>query len=324
LAVVLAGWTGLRAVLLWPVDLTPNIGSALARAESYAPATREPSRAPRALVVQRVPPARPVRLAATRHRPSPIEVPPGPQAHSTAGAVSARIAAAQTDAVPATSAAQVPLAPLPAGTGRSRSRWSGDLWLALRPGDAGGLGVGQLGGSQGGVRVTYALDGARRLALSARAFAPLGSAGAEAALGLDIRPTRAPVHLLLEQRFPVDGGGSQPAVALIAGGSLGLPRRLRLDGYGQAGAIRRRGGFADGAAQLVAPVTDRSGVRLEAGGGIWGAAQRGAARLDLGPSAAVVLPARGAALRLQLDYRVRVAGDARPGSGPALSLGGSF
>lgn len=326
LALVLGGWTGLRILLLWPTDLPAPIAPALAKADLDADADT-PRRRPaaRVLVVQRVPDPLPARVAASPPR-SP-RTPGGgvtqvkPRAGESAAASYTPVS--QAGAGAADGGVQVPLAPLPASPPNT-SRWAADVWLALRQGGEGGLGVGQLGGSQGGARVTYALDDQRRVSLSARIFAPLRGRGAEGGFGLDLRPTRAPVHLLLEQRVGLDGGGMQPAVAIIGGGAIDLPRRWRLDGYGQAGAVRRRGGFADGAVQLMAPITEGAGLRLEAGSGAWGAAQRGAARLDVGPSAALVFPARGASLRLQLDYRVRVAGDARPGSGPALSLGGSF
>ena len=83
--------------------------------------------------------------------------------------------------------------------------------------------------------------------------------------------------------------------------------------------MRARDLFADGAA--------RGGVPLgpvEIGGGVWGAAQPGAARLDAGPQMSLPLPAAGANLRLSADWRFRLAGDAAPGSGPALTLGADF
>ncbi|MBS0285465.1 MAG: hypothetical protein JSS15_13700, partial [Proteobacteria bacterium] len=57
--------------------------------------------------------------------------------------------------------------------------------------------------------------------------------------------------------------------------------------------------------------------------GAWGGAQRGAARLDVGPAAGVAVPA-AMPLRISLEWRQRIAGDARPGSGPALSIGADF
>jgi len=61
------------------------------------------------------------------------------------------------------------------------------------------------------------------------------------------------------------------------------------------------------------------------GGGVWGGAQKGAARLDIGPSATMTIGlGESAAARLGLDWRFRVAGDAAPASGPALTLSAGF
>jgi len=79
--------------------------------------------------------------------------------------------------------------------------------------------------------------------------------------------------------------------------------------------------YADGAARA----TRRIGHgRFAIGAGIWGAAQRDAARLDIGPSATLALPVAGRDFRFALDWRQRVAGSARPGSGVALTLGSDF
>uniref|UniRef100_UPI0035CB6D37 hypothetical protein n=1 Tax=uncultured Caballeronia sp. TaxID=1827198 RepID=UPI0035CB6D37 len=75
---------------------------------------------------------------------------------------------------------------------------------------------------------------------------------------------------------------------------------------GQAGAIARSGagngmeGFGDGAARLTRPVT-LGPIRLDVGAGTWGGAQRGAARLDVGPTVGLSLPVARHALRLTVD-----------------------
>lgn len=203
-------------------------------------------------------------------------------------------------------------------------RWHGDLYLIARPTGGDSLAFGQLGASQGGARVTYAVDKAGHVALSARASAPLRGVGREAALGVDIRPTRLPVHLLAEQRLPLDGGPARPALQLIGGGAIHLPFRLVAEGYAQAGGVHRRGAFADGSARLTRKVLARRGFVLDLGAGAWGAAQRGIARLDTGPTLGLTLPAPHRTVRLAVDYRLRVAGRSRPGTGPAVSLGSSF
>jgi len=83
-------------------------------------------------------------------------------------------------------------------------------------------------------------------------------------------------------------------------------------------------GFTDGAVRLSRPVMERGATRLDLGLGLWGGVQRGAGRLDLGPSLALIVPAGERRLRFTLDWRQQVAGNAAPGSGPALSVGTDF
>lgn len=206
-------------------------------------------------------------------------------------------------------------------------RWSGSAWLLLRrDGGASLAPAGTLGGSQAGVRLLYRLNGdARRpFALSGRLYVPLRrAAGAEAAVGLDWRPNaRIPVHILLERRQRLGREGrSAFAITAYGGGSATLGRGWRLDGYVQAGMVgaRSRDVFVDGAAR----VSRRFGP-VEAGGALWVAAQPGASRLDTGPHLTLPIRDGGLALRLSAEYRFRIAGDARPSSGPALTLGVDF
>ena len=82
--------------------------------------------------------------------------------------------------------------------------------------------------------------------------------------------------------------------------------------------------FVDGQTRLTRRLAGNDDFRLEAGGGAWGGAQEDAGRLDVGPSASVnfrIGPARG---RVSADYRFRVAGEAEPSSGPALTLSAGF
>jgi hypothetical protein len=214
--------------------------------------------------------------------------------------------------------------PGPARAAGAPGRWSASAWLLVRhePGGAALSPGGTLGGSQAGARLSYRLGGG--LALSGRVSLPLRSiAGAEAAAGLDWRPAASiPLHILAERRQALGGGGrSAFALAVYGGGGRALPRGLRLDAYGQAGIVgaRRRDLFVDGAIRIAAPVGP-----VEVGVGARGAAQPGAARLDAGPGLAWRLPLRGANVRIEADWRFRVAGAAAPGSGPALTLATDF
>lgn len=60
---------------------------------------------------------------------------------------------------------------------------------------------------------------------------------------------------------------------------------------------------------------------LSAGLGIWGGAQPGLSRLDIGPRATLRL---GGRMRVHLDYRYKLLGNAIPGSGGVVTLAGDF
>jgi hypothetical protein len=204
------------------------------------------------------------------------------------------------------------------------SRWSLSAWLLVRDNDGAPSLVpgGVLGGSQAGARLTYALGGG--LSLSGRFYLPLRRAsGAELAAGIDWRPVASlPVSLLAERRQRLGRDGRNAfALTLYGGVSRNLSPRLRLDTYAQAGIVglQSRDLFADGLLRL-----SRRVGPVEFGAGAWGAAQPGAARLDAGPSLSWRLPVPTANLRLQADWRFRIAGDAAPRSGPALTLATDF
>lgn len=210
---------------------------------------------------------------------------------------------------------------------RSPSRLSGSAWLLARGGPAGTVSGGQLGASQGGLRLVYALGSRRKVALVARVATPLEGAGREAALGIEWQPTRLPIRLVAEHRFALDGGRGGPTIGVIAGyGPTDIASGIRLEAYGQAGGIARDGieGFVDASARLTHPLGKLAGTTVDIGVGAWGSAQRDAERFDIGPSIIATLPVARKTIRLSLDWRERIAGGARPGSGPALSIGSDF
>ena len=223
-----------------------------------------------------------------------------------------------------------PLVPGLPSAARPPSRWSASIWLVVRRGGGSGRGFTgpQLGGSQAGARIAYLLDRRHRLAVAARVASPLGMGQRDAAIGIEWRPmAMLPVRLIAEERLPLDGGRAAPAIGAVGGiGPTPIAAGFRLEAYGQAGMIDRGRphGFADGAARAARPLATIGGFRLDGGGGVWGGAQQGAARLDIGPTIGVALPAGTLPMRLTLDWRQRVAGQARPGSGVALSLGADF
>ncbi|HEX7821918.1 MAG TPA: hypothetical protein VF463_15015, partial [Sphingobium sp.] len=220
--------------------------------------------------------------------------------------------------------AGVPLSPHAPG------RWSGAAWMLWRD-DEGGPAYARaprLGGSQAGVRVDYALAPASSLrpALYTRiSSAVQGQAAAEIAGGIAVRPSLPlPVTLAIERREGLSPGGRHAFSLLAAGGlpPVDIGHGFRLDGYAQAGMVglRTHDGFADGRLTVERPMAGMIAV----GAGVWGGVQPGAARLDIGPQASVRLRLAGATIRLGAEWRERIAGNAAPASGPALSIGTDF
>jgi hypothetical protein len=216
------------------------------------------------------------------------------------------------------------------------SRWSGDGWLLLRGGSSGPLtAVGpSYGRSQTGAVLRYRLaeSSGHRPVVYVRATRALqGPPETEVAAGLAARPfARLPVSVAGELRVTEGSAGREVRPAAFAVTELPparLPGGLRAEVYAQAGYVGGRVAtpFVDGQARIDAPVA-RLGkdAEVRAGGGVWGGAERHAARLDVGPSAMVSFRLGEAQSRVAVDYRLRVAGDAAPASGPALTFSAGF
>ncbi|MCA1748365.1 MAG: hypothetical protein LC634_02115, partial [Sphingomonadales bacterium] len=144
-----------------------------------------------------------------------------------------------------------------------------------------------------------------------------------------IRPVeRLPVEILAERRIAIEDGGRDAWALGVAGGidGVGLPLGLELGGWAQAGIVgaRSRDLYAEGAIGVRRPVIDAGRATLSVGAASWAAAQPGAARLDIGPEASLSFPVGDGAMRLGVSWRQRIAGNATPGSGPAITLGTDF
>ena len=232
----------------------------------------------------------------------------------------------------------------PATAGRpgtaAASRWSADGWILWRRG-GNGLAAsgfawpgGAYGASQLGAVVRYRLapsSPARPVAYLRVTSAMRSPRGEELAAGLALRPFGGlPIAAMAEARATRTLGGAiqlRPAAALVSEfPPLELPLGLRGEAYVQAGWVGGRGStaFVDGQARLERPLAKLGGMELRAGAGAWGGAQQGARRLDVGPTATLALPLGTGGGRLSADWRFRVAGQALPGSGPALTLSAGF
>ena len=240
---------------------------------------------------------------------------------------------------PVAAAAAVPAAFYPArpDAGVRERRWSADGWLMLRRGGAGPFASGPLpasyGASQAGAVLRYHLapSSSHRPAAYVRASAALnGSREKEAAFGFSARPLAGiPITAALEARATQFTSGTRlrPAAMVVSEFSpADLPLGMRGEAYVQAGYV---GGtvataFADGQLRVDRRLAGVGRFELRAGAGVWGGAQKGASRLDAGPSATLGLPVGPASARLALDWRFRVSGNAAPTSGPALTLSAGF
>lgn len=242
---------------------------------------------------------------------------------------------------PGASAPPVPYLP---GSGTQALRWSADGWLLWREGGNGfnlpGAGLpgaslpsGAYGSSQAGLVIRYRLapQSTLRPTLYLRGSTGLyHPRGEELAAGIALRPLRGiPVSAMAEARVTrtTTGTAIRPAVALVTElPPARLPLGLRGEAYAQAGWVggKDHTPFIDGQARIDAPVARAGKLELRLGAGAWGGAQRGAARLDMGPSATLDLPLGPARTRLSADYRFRVAGDAAPDSGAAITFSAGF
>lgn len=222
---------------------------------------------------------------------------------------------------------------------RASGRWSLDSWLLVRDrakpgGGFAGYGAGY-GGSQAGAVLRYSLaDAIPGASAYARVSGALdaGAAGyREAAAGLSLQPlSGVPLAALGEVRVQQSDDETflRPAVAVVTLlPPQTLPLGVRAEIYGQAGYVGGTDatGFFDGQVVLDRPVLllGKSGT-VNLGAGAWAGGQRGAQRLDIGPEVQVRVASARMAGRIALDWRWRVAGNAEPGSGPALVVSVGF
>ncbi len=214
-------------------------------------------------------------------------------------------------------------------------RWSSSAWVFWRErgGGAALTSAGQLGGSQAGVRLDRRVAGLDKGRMPILLYGRLTAAvkvphQGEAALGLALRPLsgRMPLTIGVERRIALDASGRN-AMALVAAGGLNPTRVIGpviAEGYAQAGMVgfARRDLFADGRMSFAVPL-DKA-ARTMAGAAFSGGAQPGVSRLDIGPMLETRLPLGPIQPRLVVEWRQKVAGNARPGSGLAVTFASDF
>lgn len=362
LLALLCGWGALRAAF-WQNPFAPVQGpgwlgaeaeaaplEARVRVAAHRPEAAAPLQAMRQVPVPALPAppdlAAMAAVDAVAGMDEPVAEPPPQVPPSTVIAGANLLFAAGLSQIPLPPAllAQLRVAaarPFPAGaahrfpSGPPARRWSADGWLLLRPDAAGPLrpGAPAYGRSQAGAVLRYRLGdrAGRRPQAHLRASAALsGAAERELAAGLSARPLAGlPLRMAAEARVTdrENAADIRPAAfAVTEIAPIALPLAARAEIYLQAGYV---GGdlataFADGQLRLDRPVLRLGGAEMAAGLGAWGGAQKGASRLDAGPGASVSFGLGEVTARLAADYRVRVAGDARPASGPAVTLSAGF
>ncbi|BBC74213.1 hypothetical protein AEB_P3345 [Altererythrobacter sp. B11] len=226
-------------------------------------------------------------------------------------------------------------APTPQARVAMPSRWSADGWLLLRDEGGAPLSAGRpsYGRSQIGAVLRYRIlpGSPHRPQLHLRASGALsGQREQEAAAGVSARPLPgAPLRLAAELRLTETSAGEEARAALYAVSELppvALPLGLLGEAYLQAGYVTGRyaTGFVDGQARVERGLAAPAGLHLRGGAGLWGGAQKGSERLDFGPTASASVRLGRLGARLAADYRLRIAGNAQPASGPALTLSAGF
>ncbi|MXO74659.1 hypothetical protein GRI40_05405 [Altererythrobacter aerius] len=353
LVLLVVGWAGVRAYTWdtpFPDRTAPATfrlaasreGSVIAPAAGVPDAVRSGDhvRAPRARVKDLLHPAasiafpgRPAR-ATVPHRPAPLQSVTMAPPVSYATTMSSE---PQRTAPPLLHAA--PGAPhlLIQRPVQGASPWRLDAWAAWRPGSglvriADGARPASYGGSQAGASIRRILAaGPHQPSVHLRAtYAPDRPRQADLAAGLGVRPIAGlPVRVIAEARATRVGADTElrpAAFAVTEVPPMDLPLGLTAEGYAQAGWVdgRHDTAFVDGQARVTRTVGMVGPVRLDAGAGAWGGAQKFAERLDIGPTLSLAAAEGPAAVRLSLDYRVRVAGRASPGNGPAITLSTGF
>lgn len=257
--------------------------------------------------------------------------PPRPQFYSPIPELDewplSRIAA--TSMPPLRSTVAAPAQSIPVNLKRSGiDRLQLTSWALLRPQSAAAAGTqslasgGQLGASQAGARLTYNFT--RQVAATLRSSSEVGRRGGEVAAGVRVQPVAGlPVWIDAERRQRIGRfGGGRNAFALFFEAGVydrPMPLHLLLNTYLQGGVVgvHRRDRFIDGALTLSRPVYKQ----FSAGVGVWGGAQPGVYRVDAGPRVTMQVRRN---VRVHFDWRQRLAGNATPGSGPAVTLAGDF
>ncbi|WP_394730857.1 hypothetical protein [Altererythrobacter sp. GH1-8] len=227
-----------------------------------------------------------------------------------------------------------PNAPDPDQDPDKRRRWSVDAWVLWRQGS--GIAQGRrpsYGASQAGAVLNYRLrpSSGHDPRIFVRAYrALIDNPETEVSLGVSARPVPAvPLRVHAEMRATDRFDETEYRPAAFVTTELppqSLPFGAQAEIYAQAGYV---GGdfpthFADGQVHVMREMQDFDFATVSVGVAAWGGTQKGASRLDVGPSVRVDLDIGDVPARVALDYREQVAGEAEPGSGLAVTVSTRF
>lgn len=226
--------------------------------------------------------------------------------------------------------------PLRAEWVRARQRltrqWSGDAYMLFR--DAGGTGPAAspvLGGGQSGASLAFAIDplARRPLAFIGRLYAAHTSSGtidkdtAQGAIGL--RWQAAPgITIAAERLIAIGNATSGDWNVRLAGGGEDQQGAVKLTAYGEAGVRGNGDIYAGGQASAMIAVVKANRMVFSVGPSAWTSVQQAemrVSRLDVGVGVIGSLPLGTA---ISADWRWRIAGNADPVSGPAVTISVAF
>ncbi len=209
-------------------------------------------------------------------------------------------------------------------------RWSGEAYALLRDGGTAGPAASPvLGGGQSGAGLAWTIDplARRPLAIVARTNAASDDPeSAQAAIGVRWRPLPG-ISISAERLIAIGAVARNEWTLRLAAGAEGKQGPINWNGYGEAGVLGNGDVFAGGQARAVLPLARIGRLRIGAGPGGWASIQTGGittSRVDIGPSLVASTPIGSFAVDVAADWRFRVAGNAEPGSGPALTVSTRF
>ena len=213
---------------------------------------------------------------------------------------------------------------------QSNAKFNGYAYIFGRAGGGGANSLGaRYGASQAALQASYRIHSADLFILDAslRAQTALGQNDREIAVGVRLKPNeKFPIAIIAERRVRPSADDGFAIYAAGGKSALKLPKDFNLDLYGQAGVSTAGKDtlFFDASANVQRPLYKNGKVAVSAGGGAWAGGQRGAQRLDVGPTVSVNISNGKQNFRISGDWREQVTGNAEPGSGAAITISSDF